>query len=91
MKLSVILKIENIYDSNKQQSEVKAMKTRLRELRARDSLNQTQLAKLAKVSRQTISLIEREEYIPSLLIAKRMANIFNEPIEKIFIFNEEEL
>lgn len=67
------------------------MKTRLRELRARDKLNQTQLAKMAKVSRQTISLIEREEYIPSLLIAKRMANIFNEPIENIFIFNEEEL
>lgn len=67
------------------------MRTRLRELRARDRLNQTQLAKLAKVSRQTISLIEREEYIPSLLIAKRMANIFKEPIENIFIFDEEEL
>lgn len=72
-------------------SEGEAMKTRLRELRARDGLNQTQLAKQAKVSRQTISLIEREEYIPSLLIAKRMAKIFNEPIESIFIFDEEEL
>jgi putative transcriptional regulator len=67
------------------------MKTRLRELRARDRLNQSELAKLAKVSRQTISLIEREQYIPSLLIAKRMAIIFNEPIENIFIFDEEEL
>ncbi len=67
------------------------MKTRLRELRARDRLNQTELAKLAKVSRQTISLIEREDYIPSLLIAKRLAKIFGEPIEEIFIFEEEEL
>ncbi|HIV82368.1 helix-turn-helix transcriptional regulator [Salinicoccus sp. Marseille-QA3877] len=67
------------------------MKTRLRELRARDRLNQTELAKLAKVSRQTISLIEREDYIPSLLIAKRLAKIFDEPIEEIFIFEEEEL
>ncbi|AYW47937.1 transcriptional regulator [Tetragenococcus osmophilus] len=67
------------------------MKTRLKELRAREGLNQTELAKCAKVTRQTISLIEREEYIPSLLIAKRMANIFNEPIENIFIFEEEEL
>lgn len=67
------------------------MKTRLRELRAREGLNQTELAKQSKVSRQTISLIEREEYIPSLLIAKRMAKIFNEPIENIFIFEEEEL
>ncbi|MCF1686199.1 helix-turn-helix transcriptional regulator [Tetragenococcus halophilus] len=67
------------------------MKTRLKELRARERLNQTELAKRVKVSRQTISLIEREEYIPSLLIAKRMAKIFNEPIENIFIFEGEEL
>jgi len=67
------------------------LKTRLKELRAREGLNQTQLAKLAKVSRQTISLIEREEFIPSLLIAARIGRIFNEPIEQIFIFEEEEL
>ena len=67
------------------------MRTRLKELRARDGLNQTELAKRAKVSRQTISLIEREEFIPSLLIAKRIAHIFDETIESIFIFDEEEL
>jgi len=67
------------------------MRTRLKELRARHGYNQTELAKLAKVSRQTISLIEREEYVPSLLIAVRIARIFNEPIEKIFIFEEDEL
>lgn len=67
------------------------MKTRLKELRARHGYNQTELAKLAKVSRQTISLIEREEYVPSLLIAVRIARIFNEPIENIFIFDEEDL
>ncbi|WP_153056390.1 helix-turn-helix transcriptional regulator, partial [Streptococcus suis] len=37
------------------------LKNRLKELRARDGLNQTELAKLAEVSRQTISLIERGE------------------------------
>lgn len=67
------------------------MKTRIKELRARDGLNQSALAKRAKISRQTVSLIEREEYIPSLLIAKRMAMIFDEPIERIFIFDEEEI
>lgn len=67
------------------------MKTRLKELRARDGMNQTELAKRAKVSRQTVSLIEREEFVPSLLIAVRMARIFNEPIESIFIFDKEEL
>lgn len=67
------------------------VKTRLKELRAREGLNQTQLAKRIKVSRQTISLIEREEYIPSLLIAVRIAKVFDESIEDIFIFDEEEL
>lgn len=67
------------------------MRSRLKELRARDGLNQTQLAKKAKVSRQTISLIEREEYIPSLLIAARIAKVFSEPIENIFFFEEDEL
>lgn len=66
------------------------MRNRLKELRARDSYNQTQLAKQAKVSRQTISLIERGEYIPSLLIALRIARIFDEPVESIFILEEEE-
>ena len=60
-------------------------------MRARDGLNQTQLAKLAKVSRQTISLIEREEFIPSLLIATRISRIFEEPVENIFFFEEDEL
>ena len=66
------------------------MKTRLKELRAREGMNQTQLAKHAKISRQTVSLIEREAFVPSLLIAVRIARIFNEPIEKIFLFEEDE-
>lgn len=69
---------------------MKKLKTRLKELRARDRLNQTELAKRAKVSRQTISMIEREELIPSLLIAVRISRIFQEPIENIFSFEEGE-
>ncbi|ATD30636.1 MULTISPECIES: helix-turn-helix transcriptional regulator [Staphylococcaceae] len=67
------------------------MKNRLKELRARDGYNQTQLAKLAKVSRQTISLIERDDFMPSILTAVRIARIFDEPVENVFIFEEEEL
>jgi len=71
--------------------ELVEMKSRLKELRARDGLNQSELAKRAKISRQTVSLIEREEYMPSLLIAVRIAKVFQESIENIFIFEEEEL
>ncbi|HEM4973168.1 MULTISPECIES: helix-turn-helix transcriptional regulator [Streptococcus] len=60
------------------------LKNRLKELRARDGLNQTELAKLAEVSRQTISLIERGEYTPSVVIAMRISQIFNENVENVF-------
>lgn len=60
------------------------LKNRLKELRARDGLNQTELAKLAEVSRQTVSLIERGEYTPSVVIAMRIAQIFNEQVENVF-------
>ncbi|MEH6944192.1 helix-turn-helix transcriptional regulator [Bacillus sp. JJ722] len=66
------------------------MKNRLKELRARDGLNQTQLAQMAKISRQTVSLIERSEYMPSVIIAARIAKIFGEPIENVFKFEEED-
>ncbi|MEW4353343.1 helix-turn-helix transcriptional regulator [Streptococcus pneumoniae] len=66
------------------------LKNRLKELRARDGLNQTALAKAAEVSRQTISLIERGEYTPSVIIALKIAQIFNEPLEQVFRLEEEE-
>lgn len=67
------------------------MKSRLKELRAREGINQTELSRLAKISRQTVSLIEREEYMPSLLIAVRIARVFNKKVEEVFIFEEDEL
>lgn len=67
------------------------MRNRVKELRARYDWNQTELAKRAGMSRQTISLIERNEYMPSILIAMKLARVFEEPVESIFIFDEEEL
>ena len=66
------------------------LKNRLKELRARDGLNQTELAKLADVSRQTISLLERDEYTPSIVIALKIAQIFHEPVESVFRLEEDE-
>lgn len=65
-----------------------SVKNRLKELRAREGLNQTQLAKLANISRQTVSLIERGEYLPSIYIALTIAKIFNEPVENVFSLEE---
>ena len=66
------------------------LKNRLKELRARDGINQTEMAKLAGISRQTISLIERNEYTPSILIALKIAGVFGEPVENVFRLEEEE-
>lgn len=60
------------------------LKNRLKELRARDGINQTEMAKLAGVSRQTISLIERNEYTLSVIIAMKIAKVFQEPVEEVF-------
>ena len=67
------------------------MRNRLKELRARDGYNQTQLDRKAGISRQTVYLIERNDFMPSILTAVRIARIFNEPVEDIFIFEEDEL
>lgn len=67
------------------------MKNRVKELRAREGYNQTELAKKAGISRQTVSLIERNNFMPSILTAVRIARILNKNVEDIFIFEEEEL
>ena len=67
------------------------LKNRLKELRARDNLNQTELARLAGISRQTVSLIERGDYTPSVIIALKLAQIFAEPVEQVFALKEEEI
>ncbi|MDV5972290.1 UNVERIFIED_CONTAM: helix-turn-helix transcriptional regulator [Streptococcus canis] len=66
------------------------LKNRLKELRARDGINQTEMAKLAGVSRQTISLIERNEYTPSVVIAMKIAKVFQESVEEVFSLVEVE-
>lgn len=57
---------------------------KIRELRARDRLTQADLADQIEVSRQTVSAIENGEYNPSVVLALRIAQLFNEPVEAIF-------
>lgn len=66
------------------------LENRLKEYRARLSMNQSELGKRAHVSRQTISLIERGDYSPSVTLAIKMAKIFEVTVEEIFIYEEEE-
>lgn len=60
-------------------------------LRARDGLTQADLAKQAGVRRETISFVENGEYNPSLLLAVRIARVFQMPVEEIFLYEDDEL
>ena len=62
---------------------------RLKEYRARLGVNQTEMGKLAGVSRQTISQIERGDYSPSVTLALKLAKICEVNVEDIFIYEEE--
>ena len=63
---------------------------RLKEFRARENINQQELGKMVKVSRQTISLIERGDYSPSVSLALKIAKVFDATVEEIFSYVEEE-
>ena len=52
-------------------------------------MRQEELGKLLGVSRQTISSLENGRYNPSILLAYKIAKLFNLSIEEVFIFEEE--
>ena len=62
----------------------------LKEYRTRLGVNQTELGRLAGVSRQTIGLIERGDYSPSVTLALKLARICNVSVEDIFSYEEDE-
>ena len=66
------------------------LENRLNEYRARQGLNQGQMGQLVGVSRQTISLIERGDYNPSVTLALRIAAVFRVQVEDIFSLTGEE-
>ena len=60
------------------------MKNRIRELRARFDLTQEELAEKVGVTRQTILAVEKNKYLPSLLLAVKIARVFNKKVEDVF-------
>ena len=65
------------------------MKNRIEALRNQGGMRQEELGKLLGVSRQTISSLENGRYNPSILLAYKIAKLFNLSIEEVFIFEEE--
>lgn len=67
------------------------MDNKLKVLRAMHDWSQTDLADRLGVSRQTISSIEKGKYDPSLILAFKMSQLFEMPIDEIFFPTEDEL
>ena len=65
-------------------------KSRLKVFRAEHDLTQEDIADKLKVTRQTISGIEKGKYNPSLILAYKIAKLFDVPIEEIFIFADKD-
>ena len=60
------------------------MKNSIKVERAKKNITQAELAKLAKVSRQTINAMELGKYVPSTVLALRLAQIFEVDVSEIF-------
>lgn len=64
------------------------MKTRVKELRTATKITQQQLADLVHVSSRTIISIEKEQYSPSLMLAYRIAQVFEVTVEELCCLKE---
>ena len=65
------------------------MNNKIKELRARENLTQSDLAKIVEVRRETIVFLEKGKYNPSLKLAFKISRVFKLPIEEIFSFKPE--
>ena len=68
---------------------IMAIRTRIKELRARHNLTQEELAERVGVTRQTMLYIEKGKYNPSLAVAHKVAKVLKSSIEDVFIIEED--
>lgn len=66
------------------------MKNTIKVERARHNLTQAALADKVNVSRQTINSIEIGKFVPSSVLALKIASIFNVSVEEIFVLEEQD-
>jgi putative transcriptional regulator len=67
------------------------MKNTIRIERAVKNITQAELAEKVGVSRQTIHSIESNKYIPSTVLALKIARVFDKGVEEIFSLEDSEL
>lgn len=58
--------------------------SRLRERREAKGLTQAQLADLIGVSRKTVNTVENGVFVPSTIVALKLARALGQPVEELF-------
>ncbi|MFC1790082.1 helix-turn-helix transcriptional regulator [Patescibacteria group bacterium] len=66
------------------------MNNKIKVFRAEKNLTQENLAQKVNVTRQTILAIEKNKYLPSLLLAFKIARVFDKEIEEVFLDLDQE-
>jgi putative transcriptional regulator len=66
------------------------MKNRIRIERAIMDITQADLAEKIGVSRQTINAMESNKYVPSTVLALKIARLFGKQVEEIFELEAED-
>ena len=66
------------------------MKNRIRVKRAEKRITQQELAEKCGVSRQTINAIEAGKFIPSTVLALKIARTFGKQVDEIFELEEKD-
>ncbi len=64
------------------------MKNRIRVERAEVRMTQQGLADAVGVSRQTINAVEAGKFVPSAVLALKIARCFGKPVEAVFELEE---
>lgn len=67
------------------------MRNKLRVARAIKNITQEELAKKISVSRQTIHSIENGKFVPSVLLALKLADFFEMKVDELFSLEESDL
>lgn len=57
---------------------------RIKELRGVRGLTQAELAERCQVTRKTVNTVENGVFVPSALLALKMAQALNVPVEQLF-------
>jgi len=64
------------------------MKNNIRVERAIKNITQGELAEQVGVSRQTINSMESNKYVPSTILALKIARVFGKPLEQVFMLED---